>query len=83
MAPSVSHATARAAAGERASPDVEDNVTIYAGATILGGDTIGAGSVIGGNVWLTRSVPLGSHVTQATSAAKPRAMPRAGDGAGM
>jgi serine O-acetyltransferase len=26
---------------------------------------IGRGSVIGGNVWLTRSVPAGSHVAQA------------------
>jgi serine O-acetyltransferase len=38
-------------------PILEDDVTIYAGATILGRVTIGAGSVIGGNVWLTRSVP--------------------------
>jgi serine O-acetyltransferase len=38
-------------------PDLEDHVTIYAGATILGGDTvIGAHSVVGGNVWLTHSV---------------------------
>lgn len=46
-------------------PIVEDNVVIYAGATILGRITIGAGSVIGGNVWLTHSVPTGSHITQA------------------
>jgi serine O-acetyltransferase len=39
-------------------PTIEEDVTIYAGATILGGKTrIGKGSVIGGNVWLTRSVP--------------------------
>jgi len=38
---------------------------IYAGATILGRITIGAGSVIGGNVWLTRSVPANSQITQA------------------
>ena len=49
--------------GHKRHPTVEDDVTIYAGATILGGDTvIGAGSVIGGNVWLTESVPPGSHV---------------------
>jgi serine O-acetyltransferase len=49
--------------GYKRHPTVEDNVTLYAGATILGGDTvIGAGSVIGGNVWLTESVPAGSHV---------------------
>ena len=46
-------------------PIVEDDVVIYAGATILGRVTIGQGSVIGGNVWLTRSVAPGSHVTQA------------------
>lgn len=46
-------------------PIVEDGVVIYAGATILGRITIGQGSVIGGNVWLTRSVPPGSRVTQA------------------
>ncbi len=45
-------------------PIIEDDVTIYAGATILGRITIGKGSVIGGNVWLTRSVPPGSQVRQ-------------------
>ncbi|MXS86146.1 serine acetyltransferase [Nitrosomonas sp. HPC101] len=46
-------------------PIVEDDVVIYAGATILGRITIGKGSTIGGNVWLTRSVPPGSRITQA------------------
>ena len=46
-------------------PIIEDNVVIYAGATILGRVTIGRGSTIGGNVWLTRSVPPGSTITQA------------------
>lgn len=46
-------------------PIVEDDVVIYAGATILGRVTIGEGSVIGGNVWLTRSVPASSNITQA------------------
>ena len=46
-------------------PILEDDVVIYAGATILGRITIGAGSVIGGNVWLTRSVPANSQITQA------------------
>lgn len=45
-------------------PLIEDDVTIYSGATILGRVTIGAGSVIGGNVWLTRSVPPGTRVSQ-------------------
>ncbi len=46
-------------------PTIEDDVVIYAGATILGGDTvIGHGAIIGGNVWLTHSVPPGTHVRQ-------------------
>lgn len=45
-------------------PIVEDDVTIYAGATILGRVTIGKGSVIGGNVWLTSDVPPNSNVVQ-------------------
>lgn len=53
--------------GEPRHPIVEDEVVIYAGATVLGRVTIGRGSTIGGNVWLTRSVPPGSHVTQASS----------------
>jgi len=46
-------------------PVVEDDVIVYSEATILGRITIGRGSVIGGNVWLTRSVPPNSVVTQA------------------
>jgi serine O-acetyltransferase len=53
--------------GRARHPIVEDDVVIYAGATVLGRITIGAGSTIGGNVWLTRSVPAGSNVTQANS----------------
>jgi serine O-acetyltransferase len=45
-------------------PIVEDDVVIYAGATILGRITIGKGATIGGNVWVTRSVPPGSRITQ-------------------
>jgi serine O-acetyltransferase len=49
--------------GKKRHPTIEDNVTIYAGATILGGETrIGKGSVIGGNVWLTSSVAPGTKV---------------------
>ena len=48
-------------------PIVEDDVVIYANATILGRITIGKGSSIGGNVWLTKSVPPGSRVTQAVA----------------
>jgi serine O-acetyltransferase len=46
-------------------PIVEDDVIVYSGATILGRITIGASSSIGGNVWLTRSAPAFSRVTQA------------------
>lgn len=59
------------AKGGARHPIVEDDVVIYAGATILGRVTIGRGSTIGGNVWLTRSVPAGSHVTQASSRESP------------
>lgn len=52
--------------GQARHPIVEDDVVIYAGATILGRITIGAGSTIGGNVWLTRSLPAGSNVSQAS-----------------
>lgn len=52
--------------GQPRHPIVEDDVVIYAGATILGRITIGAGSTIGGNVWITRSLPPGSNVSQAS-----------------
>lgn len=51
--------------GKPRHPIVEDDVVIYAGATILGRVTIGKGSTIGGNVWLTRSIPAGTTITQA------------------
>lgn len=51
--------------GNARHPIVEDDVVIYAGATILGRITIGKGSAIGGNVWLTKSVPPNSNITQA------------------
>ena len=45
-------------------PTIEDDVTIYAGATILGGNTvIGKGCTIGGNTWVTKSVAAGTVVT--------------------
>ena len=56
-------------------PIVEDEVVIYAGATILGRITLGRGSTIGGNVWVTRSVPPGSHVTQASSQQETQSSP--------
>jgi serine O-acetyltransferase len=46
-------------------PIVEDDVVIYGGASILGRITIGKGTVVGGNVWVTRSTPPGSKITQA------------------
>jgi serine O-acetyltransferase len=45
-------------------PIIEDDVTIYSGATILGRVTIGANSIIGGNVWVTRDVPRNGRVSQ-------------------
>ncbi|MBO6002900.1 MAG: serine acetyltransferase [Mailhella sp.] len=52
-------------------PILEDNVTVYAGASILGRITIGKGSVIGGNVWLTHSVPPESRIVQSGAKARP------------
>ncbi len=50
--------------GLKRHPNIEDNVTIYAGATILGGETtIGRNSVIGGNCWVTESIPPDSVVS--------------------
>ena len=44
-------------------PTVEDDVTIYSGASILGGDTvIGRGSVVGGNAFLISSVQKDTRV---------------------
>jgi serine O-acetyltransferase len=45
-------------------PIIEDDVIIYAQATILGRITIGKGSVIGGNVWVVKSLPPYSKITQ-------------------
>ncbi|MEM7433716.1 MAG: serine acetyltransferase [Myxococcota bacterium] len=60
---SVSRGDIESGPGQKRHPTIEDDVTIYAGASIHGGDTvIGRGSVIGGNVWLTRSVPPGSKI---------------------
>jgi serine O-acetyltransferase len=57
--------------GHARHPIVEDDVVIYAGATVLGRITIGQGSAIGGNVWLTRSVPANSNITQAQTLTAP------------
>jgi serine O-acetyltransferase len=60
---SVSRGEINGGRGQKRHPTIEDDVTIYAGASIHGGDTvIGRGSVIGGNVWLTKSVPPGSKI---------------------
>ena len=53
--------------GQPRHPILEDNVTVYAGATILGRITIGEGATIGGNVWLTQSVPPNSRIIQRRS----------------
>ena len=49
--------------GKKRHPTIEDNVTIYAGATVLGDITIGSNSVIGGNVWVTESLAAGTKIT--------------------
>ena len=59
-------------------PILEDEVVVYAGATVLGRITIGHGSSIGGNVWLTKSVPPDSHVSQASLQQEPLSAKRIG-----
>ncbi len=46
-------------------PIVEDDVTVYSGATVLGRITVGKGAVIGANVWVTDNVPAGAKVLKA------------------
>lgn len=50
--------------GQPRHPVLEDNVTVYAGATILGRITVGKGAVVGGNVWVTHDVPAGVKLIQ-------------------
>jgi serine O-acetyltransferase len=50
--------------GKKRHPTIEEGVVIYSNATVLGGDTIvGANSIVGASVWLTRSVPPNTMVT--------------------
>jgi serine O-acetyltransferase len=49
--------------GKRRHPSLEDNVTVYSGATVLGDIVIGEGSVIGGNAWVISDVPAYSQIT--------------------
>ena len=42
--------------GQKRHPTLENNVTVYSGATVLGDILIGHNSVIGGNVWITESI---------------------------
>ena len=53
--------------GQPRHPILEDDVTVYAGATVLGRVTIGRGTIIGGNVWLTQNVPPDSRIVQQRS----------------
>ena len=60
--------TGRLRRGVKRHPTLEDNVTVYAGATILGGDTkIGHGTTVNGGVFLTQSVPP-NHVVRGPKA---------------
>ena len=49
--------------GVKRHPTLEDNVTIYAGASVLGNTLIGHDSVIGGNVFITEDVPPCTRVS--------------------
>ena len=44
-------------------PTLEDNVTVYSGASVLGDIVIGKGSVIGGNAWVISDVAQNSQIT--------------------
>jgi serine O-acetyltransferase len=57
----------RVVRGAKRHPTLEDDVTVYSGATILGDVVIGRGSVIGGNVWLTHGVPAHTRVVVSVS----------------
>lgn len=60
---SVRRAQVDGSVSHKRHPTLEDEVTVYSGASIMGGETvIGAGSIIGANVWLTQSVPAGSKI---------------------
>lgn len=51
--------------GKKRHPTIEDNVTIYAGASILGGETvIGHDSVIGANAFITASIPANTKISK-------------------
>jgi serine O-acetyltransferase len=53
--------------GVKRHPTIEDDVTIYSNASILGGETvIGENSVIGSNVFITKSIPKNSVVSNKT-----------------
>lgn len=50
--------------GVKRHPTIEDEVTVYSGASILGGDTvIGKGAAIASNVFITQSVAEGTRVS--------------------
>jgi serine O-acetyltransferase len=50
--------------GAKRHPTLEDEVTVYSGASILGGETvIGKGVVIGSNAFITQSVADGTKVS--------------------
>jgi serine O-acetyltransferase len=50
--------------GHKRHPTLEDDVTVYSGASILGGETIiGQGAVISGNAFVIKSVPAQTRVS--------------------
>ena len=65
--------------GQPRHPILEDDVTVYAGATILGRVVIGRNSIIGGNIWLTHGVPPGSRIVQQQSVDSDAASPMRGE----
>ncbi len=52
--------------GSKRHPTLEDEVTVYSGASVLGDIVIGKGSVIGGNAWVISDVAPNSQITLRT-----------------
>lgn len=58
---------------QRAYPQIEDGVTIYAGAILLGGIRVGRGSIVAAGAIVTRDVPPHSLAVGAPARVRPLA----------
>ncbi|WP_370639758.1 serine O-acetyltransferase [Asticcacaulis sp. AND118] len=58
---------------QRAYPQIEDGVTIYAGAILLGGIRVGRGSIVAAGAIVTKDVPPHSLAIGAPARVRPLA----------